>query len=107
MSARMDEGSPAALPSFSRCHVGSSILLSAASVKIRDDKLSAIAIGMLDRVAHADQLFDRRRRLLEHLCLPVVRAERLLRELNERLADFLCPGEFARLLEGRAVKVVH
>src|SRR5713101_2880673 len=70
MSARMDEGSPAALPSFSRCHVGSSILLSAASVKIRDDKLSAIAIGMLDRVAHADQLFDRRRRLLEHLVFP-------------------------------------
>jgi hypothetical protein len=50
--------------------------------EIRDDKLSAKAIGMLDRVSHADQLFDRGYRLLEHLCLPVVRTERLLRELD-------------------------
>src|SRR5258708_33054593 len=38
--------------------------------EIRDDKLSAIAFGMLDRVAHAGHLFDRRRRLLEHLVFP-------------------------------------
>jgi len=39
------------------CRLGD--LSVSAEREIRDDKLSAKAIGMLDRVSHADQLFDR------------------------------------------------